>query len=255
MLKMIVMDLDGTLLNDNKNISTYNISILEKCKDKGIALAFATARSQFAARRIIDIIKPDYIILNEGALITNSNEGIINKKLLSIKTSDGIINDCMNDKNNIINIAVETEKNYYNTYKDFYHQDYNYGIYYDFTKLLHQKAYKISVEIIKEQIAYKICEKYKDCKIISNSGEKYYQYIHKNVSKMIGIDIISKYSNINISEIIAFGDDYNDIEMVKECGIGIAMKNGTEKVKSVAKYICESNNEDGIGKWIEKNIL
>jgi hydroxymethylpyrimidine pyrophosphatase-like HAD family hydrolase len=43
--------------------------------------------------------------------------------------------------------------------------------------------------------------------------------------------------------------------MIENCGIGVAMENGNERIKNKAKYICKNNNEDGIAKWIEENIL
>jgi hydroxymethylpyrimidine pyrophosphatase-like HAD family hydrolase len=57
--KMIVMDLDGTLLDDNKNISKYTLSILKKCKNKGIKIVIATARSENSGKRIINLVEPD----------------------------------------------------------------------------------------------------------------------------------------------------------------------------------------------------
>jgi len=69
---------------------------------------------------------------------------------------------------------------------------------------------------------------------------------------MNAIKIISNYLNVDISNIVAFGDDFNDIEMAKNCGIGIAMENGINELKSIAKYICKNNNEDGVGNWIKE---
>jgi hydroxymethylpyrimidine pyrophosphatase-like HAD family hydrolase len=78
---------------------------------------------------------------------------------------------------------------------------------------------------------------------------------HREAKKILAIKAIVKEENIGMEKTIAFGDDFNDMEMLKECGIGIAMKNGVDEIKEIAKYICKSNNEDGVGKWIEENIL
>ncbi|MDR1219408.1 MAG: HAD family hydrolase [Treponema sp.] len=69
------------------------------------------------------------------------------------------------------------------------------------------------------------------------------------------MEAAAKNENIELSEIAAFGDDYIDIEMIKKCGTGVAMGNGMKELKEIAKYICESNNESGVGRWLEKNIL
>jgi len=76
-----------------------------------------------------------------------------------------------------------------------------------------------------------------------------------NIGKMNAIEIVSKGQNISLSEIAAFGDGFYDIGMIKYCGTGIAMENAPDAVKICSKNICGNNNEDGVAKWIEKNIL
>jgi Cof subfamily protein (haloacid dehalogenase superfamily) len=255
MVKMIVMDLDGTLLTNDKIISNYTCSILEKCKNNGIKIVIATARSEKSAKRCIDLIKPDIMILNGGALVMNINGENMYKRLLSIKTSDGIINECICNKN-VGDLTVETDINYYVSYKDpAYHPDYIHGKYYDFSKPLSQETYKITVEILDKETALKIGNKFKECNLISFSGENWHRFAHKEAEKMDAINAISESTRIEISDIMAFGDDYNDIEMIKKCGTGIAMENGIDEIKKMAKYVCGNNNEDGVGKWIEENIL
>lgn len=256
MVRMVVIDLDGTLLDNNKNISEYNLSILEKCKNKGIKIVIATARSGKSAERCIKLVKPDIMILNGGALVIKDNGEIIYKKLLSIETTNGIINECIQNKN-IGDFTVETEEGYYVSYKEqAYHPDYMYGKYYDFSIPLSQEAYKMAIQIFKEEIAKIIGNKFNECKVMNFSDTgNWYGIAHKEVGKMVGIKKISTYEKIDINDIAAFGDDYNDIEMVKECGIGIAMGNGIEEIKKIAKYICKNSSEDGVGKWIEENIL
>jgi Cof subfamily protein (haloacid dehalogenase superfamily) len=255
MIKMIVMDLDGTLLNDEKNISDYNLSILEKCRNKGIKIVIATARSEKSAERCIKLLKPDFMVLNGGALVINCNGKIIYQKFISIKTSDEIINECIK-YGNIGYITIETENGYYVNYKETaWHTDYMHGIYYDFIKPLSQKAYKITVEIHNNKIAKEIDEKHSEINMVKFSDINSFGIYHCEARKILAIKAIVKKENIGIEKIIAFGDDFNDIEMLKERGIGIAMKNGVDEIKEIAKYICKSNNENGVGKWIEENIL
>ena len=91
MAQMIVMDLDNTLLNSDKNISDYSISILEKCRSTGIKIVIATARSKKSAERIIKLIKPDFMILNGGSLVINNIEKIIYNKIITKEISNGIL--------------------------------------------------------------------------------------------------------------------------------------------------------------------
>ena len=56
-------------------------------------------------------------------------------------------------------------------------------------------------------------------------------------------------------EMIAFGDNYNDITMIGYAGLGVAMGNAEEDVKKIANYVCESNDDDGVAKTLEKYVL
>ncbi|MDR1174612.1 MAG: Cof-type HAD-IIB family hydrolase [Treponema sp.] len=255
MVKMIVMDLDGTLLTDDKTISNYTLSVLEKCKNRGIKIVLATARSEKSAKRCIELVKPDSMILNGGALVLTNDQKIMYKKLLSVETSDGILHECVNNKN-VRHLTAETETKYYVSYKEpAYHPDYTHGEYYDFSNPLSQETYKITAEITDRKIALDIENRFTESTLISFSGENWHRFAHKEAGKIDALYAVANHESIPLSEIMAFGDDYNDIEMIKNCGIGIAMENGIDEIKRAAKYICGKNNEDGIGKWIEKTML
>ena len=60
---------------------------------------------------------------------------------------------------------------------------------------------------------------------------------------------------IKPEEIVAFGDDLNDIDMLGYAGVGVVMDNALEQVKTVADYICDTNDNDGLAKWLEENVL
>jgi hydroxymethylpyrimidine pyrophosphatase-like HAD family hydrolase len=79
--------------------------------------------------------------------------------------------------------------------------------------------------------------------------------MNKKATKWNGITELLKYYSAKQEDTISFGDDDVDIEMTEKCGIGIAVENGNERIKSKAKFICGSNNEDGIAKWLEAHYL
>ena len=76
-----------------------------------------------------------------------------------------------------------------------------------------------------------------------------------NVSKGNAVKSMASYFGINTENIVSFGDDTSDFSMLRVSGIGVAMKNAVYEVKSVADYITDSYNQDGVAKWIEKHIL
>jgi len=255
MIKMIVMDLDGTLLNSEKNVSDYSVSILNECKNMGIKIVIATARAEKQAIRCINLIKPDYMILNGGSLVLNKDKKIIYEKYLQINISDGILNELKMNKN-IGVITIETITNYYVSQENVkWHNDFMYGIYYNFQKPLSERTYKITVETPNKKIIKNLEKKYQEIQIIEFSGDNWYGIYHKEASKLLAIKAIISETNIPMKNIISFGDDFNDIEMIAKCGIGIAMDNGIEEIKKNADFICGSNNQDGVAKWLEMNIL
>ena len=120
------------------------------------------------------------------------------------------------------------------------------------------------------EMAMKICvqtlDKEKVSKIAASIGEgrvdflpfsdiPWYKLSLKEATKEKAVSALSEKINIPLSKIAAFGDDFNDIGMLKLCGKGIAMENAIEQVKQVADEVCQSNENDGVARWIEKNIL
>lgn len=253
-IKMIVTDLDRTLLRTDKSISDYTVSVFKKCREKGILTAIATARSETAAKRYIEWINPDIVVSNGGALVRLDNK-IIYRSVLSADISDKLTCELLHNSN-VGYITVETDSGYYVTYSEpANHPDYNHGIYNDFKIPLREDTYKIMVEIFDDNTANYYANKYKECNIIKFSGESWYRFANKNANKVIALRQIIEKLNISFSEAAAFGDDFNDIEMLKECGIGVAVDNAIAEAKAAANYICDSNDNDGVARWIERNIL
>ena len=78
------------------------------------------------------------------------------------------------------------------------------------------------------------------------------EIVKRGISKARGIDYVKSYLNIDSSNIIAFGDEDNDLEMIKYAQYGIAMDNGLDDLKHIANHITYSNNEDGIGRYLNE---
>ena len=83
----------------------------------------------------------------------------------------------------------------------------------------------------------------------------YAEILAKNTNKWSAINELIGRLGISKDEVIAIGDNFNDIEMIKNAGLGIAMNNGSPFAKEVAKIVAPSNNEDGVAKVIEKFVL
>jgi hydroxymethylpyrimidine pyrophosphatase-like HAD family hydrolase len=202
MVKMIVVDLDGTLLDDDGNVSNYTLSILKECKRRNIYIAIATARSEKSCEEFIKILEPDIIIAEDGSVLIINNRIIYNNS--ESKKCYNKINE-LSIENNTLNRNGK-----------------------------HSLNDKLNNAI--EKLLFNIF----------NANES---------NKMNAIIDVIKYLNISMLETVSFGDGFNDMEMIKECGVGVVVENGIQELKNMADYICRDNNHDGVAKWIEENIL
>jgi len=254
--KMIVMDLDGTLLTDNICISSFTLSVLEKCKEMNIKIGIATARSEYSCKRFMEQIQPDISIVNGGAVSFIENN-IFRKEFISKEVANNIIKE-LYGKNNVGEIHFDTENEKFTVCDHdvesnvLYQSKYKY---WNVNKKLENDLQKIRLELFDKNIFLALKEKYVECDIVEFSGEDWHMIKDINATKIIGLKNVINNMKIDINDVVAFGDDYNDIEMIMGCGIGVAMENGIIDIKNKADYICKNNNEDGIGNWIMENIL
>lgn len=252
-IKMIITDLDFTILHTDKSISTYTQDVFKRCADYGIMTAIATARYYIGAEKFIEVLKPDYEITTDGTMTYHNNEFLFGYGF-DVATTNSIINE-ITSLNPSYELTVATDKGvYWNSEYISESPVLHKAVYNDYSMPLIECAYKIVAELPEKEMAERIADKY-CCNMITYRGENRYGFIQKNAGKIQAISALAKSLNINMSEIIAFGDDLNDIEMLSHCGHGIAVSNAVDEVKKIADYITESNDDDGVAKFIEKNLF
>ena len=79
--------------------------------------------------------------------------------------------------------------------------------------------------------------------------------MHREATKSKALLEMARVWGIEQTEIVAFGDDLNDIDLLAYAGVGVATENALDEVKAAADCICDTNDNDGVAKWIEENIL
>lgn len=252
-IKMIVTDLDRTLLRTDKTISDYTENVLNHCRQKGIKIVFATARPKRTVKHFIEQIPSDALILHNGAAIF-AGDKLIKKYGIASQTKNNIMLSISKDYPNA-SLSVEIDDVLYANFDVSSIWNYTQAIRTDFTDLPDKPADKIiigvtSMEDVKRYSKYLTDELY----IEMNDG-KLGLIMHRNATKWRAIQIISHHFKINKNEIAAFGDDYNDIEMLKNCGVGVAVENALDEAKAVSDFVCESNDNDGVARWIEVNVI
>ena len=222
--KVLLFDLDGTLLKSDKTISNNTLEVIQKCKQLNYFIGVSTSRSENNCIKIISEIKPEIIICSGGALIKYNNHYIYKAEF-----------------------TVEETKNIINTVREIC--GYNCEITVDTLDR------KISVKISEQSHVNKITEIFKNYDVLRFTGSDWYKFTLKNVTKENAILNICNVIDINIMDVIAFGDDLVDIGMLKVCGKGIAMGNSVNEVKSIADVIIDSNDNDGIAKYLTETLL
>lgn len=237
-IKMIVTDLDHTILNDEKKIDKKTIKEFERMKEKGILTAVATARSSEMAGKYISIIKPDFVLSCDGAIVEDK-ERTINSKLLSKEQTNRIM-QLIRD-GNIRKISVVTKNNEYNNFGGNSIPNY-----------FKEGAAKIICEVMTEEKFRDLLWKLKDCAVARYRDELWVRFANKNVSKKNALEFLAEYNHISLDNIMCFGDDMNDCEMIKECGIGVAVSNAVWDVKKIADVIVDNSNNDGVANYIKK---
>ena len=253
MIRMILTDLDHTLLRQDGSISEKTLQILAACRAKGIRFAIATARYWIGAERYIDLLNPDYEITTDGTLV-HSHGKCIYSCALSVSETNAIISGIAEAVPGA-EITVACGKTvFWNSRHISESEKLHKAVYCDYSSPLDVQANKIVAELPDESVAGEIAAK-TNCKLQCYRGEKWYAFMPAASGKTAAIRAMAETSRISLQDIVAFGDDLNDIEMLKLCGTGVAVANAIPQVLEAADEITLSNDEDGLAKWLADHIL
>lgn len=261
---MLVFDMDGTLLDNNRNMPSENIDYLNNLKNKGYMIVIATGRTISSAyNRLNNTNCVNYIISDTGAKIYNldKKEIIYNKSISNDIASDilDLYNDnfryidiCSNGKYYKYSLFLEENSEVVKSYKD------KKNLLGNINEIDHIGMSFKNDDYVIEMYNY-INANYKDfdCIIMQDSfeGGKWLEILPKGSSKYNAINYLAKYLNISNNEIMAFGDGLNDVEMIEKSGIGVAMANALDEVKEKANYTTRKNNEElGVIDFLEEYL-
>ena len=249
-MKSIITDLDNTLLRSDKSISIYTVNVFEKCREQGYFIAFATARAENAMVRFIEAIQPTFIISNGGATINVRGEIVYRNRLEENEVAT-IVGMCRQFTNNKGFITVECDEGYFcNFVPD--DPDRRAAFKYSNFENFKTPAYKITAELENDEWGEEITRACPNCTLINFTGEKWRRFAAKGSDKETALHTLVNHIGMDWSDMIAFGDDTNDLGMLKLAGTAVAVSNAIDEVKAVADYITDSNYQDGVAKFLEK---
>ncbi|GAA0181178.1 sugar-phosphatase [Clostridium sediminicola] len=266
MYKLIALDMDGTLLNENREISKKNLKSIRIAIENGIKVVLATGRPLKGIENFLkelDLIDNDnFSVSFNGALVQNNTTGAVLSR--NILTHDDV--KYLYNLSKILNVnrhaltkdSVLTTT--HNPYTDIESNINGIPIYItdlnnldpsaEIIKFMFVDDPNVLDEVIKK-LPKEVYEKY----TVVRSATYFLEFLHPVANKGAGVKAIAKELNIKSNEIICVGDAGNDIHMLQYAGLGVAMGNAFDEVKEIADYITKSNSEDGVAHVINEFIL
>ena len=267
MIKHLFSDIDGTLLNDNSEISKYTKEVINR---SNIPFTLVSGRSPQKMEIILNELGIGGVhVAFNGAMVfkkENNKVTILNKEILNRELARKLVLDIRSkfpkvgislydDENwnvDLVNKVIEREKKVvkvsYNLVN--FNQYFNENL---------KEVYKVSfieddTKMFTKLLAY-VEQNYGREKIsIQKSLSGYLEITHVNAKKSLGIEYVMKLKNIDRENTVAFGDGENDISMLQSAGYSIVMDNASEEVKKYADYVTKSNNENGVACVVEELI-
>jgi Cof subfamily protein (haloacid dehalogenase superfamily) len=266
MYKLVAIDMDGTLLNGEKQISPENYEAIQKARESGVKVVLASGRPLVGFKRYLEelnlVSEDDYVVAFNGAIVQSSGGNkVISKIALDLEDYEELYELSKQLK---VNIHALTENTVISP------KDSKYTRLESEINLIHSEI--IAVEdvpkdttILKvmfiddpkiiDEIIEKIPETVSSKYTIVRSEPFFLEFLHKSVNKGAGVEALAKNLNIKQEEVICIGDAGNDIHMVKYAGLGVAMGNAFPELKRVASFITKTNDQNGVAHVINKFIL
>lgn len=262
---LIVLDLDGTLLTDEKVISPTTKETILQAKSVGHQVMIATGRPFRASKHIYEELGLHTPIVNfNGAYIHQPHHTHFKTQHnpIQLHTATDIVESLHEYR--LANVIAEVMDDVYVEQQDdpllailgMGNPRMTYGKIKEHLKddptslLLHASDQEVA--IIREFLEHTKAE------VIDHRrwGDPYHviEIVRSGIHKAIGLEVVSKHLQIPKERIIAFGDEDNDLEMLEYAGLGVAMGNAIGDVKNIANEITDSNNEDGIARILRERL-
>jgi len=269
-IQAIAFDLDDTLLRSDSAVSLYTLDVLARCKQKGLRIISATGRPKsYHANRVLGAVRPllDAEVYNNGCEGWNGDTRLFSVSIPGEQAA-GIMRD-MQQRFPGLPLAAETEQGLYASFDahqwwptstPFTHTDWSTPI---------PNAYKLTTLPcglgLSWQARMPFEQPYAEDKIRSLFPRELpilvmahgwiVQALPPNVDKASGIERVLHMMGLSMTDCVTFGDDGNDVGMLQAAGVGVAMGNAFPYVLETIKTHTQSNDCDGVAKWLEQHIL
>lgn len=268
MIRLIASDLDGTIVDNNNQISSYDLRAINRLNKTGIDFAVCTGKTYSMTKKLCMELRATYGVFGNGTQIVNlkTGEEIFRNVIKNIQAQA-----CVDiaDKNNLHvhiytdNKIVSQQSLKFMAYRNYqlYKEDMDFEIVDSLKEYIKEENPSIlklvisakkdltnlKKEILQEEdlkiIQIKKYDKYKDT--IINQEYEHLDIVPKNITKYNALKQLSNYLKINNQDVMAVGDNINDIEMIENVGVGVAIGGSYEEVTSKANYVTKNTVKTG----------
>lgn len=267
MYKLIALDMDGTLLREDKTISERTEKAIQAAREKGVTVVLATGRPIDGVMRYLEELNMfgdnDYVLsYNGGLVVKTKNRQPICKiglkgedlhYLYKLSNELGVNIHGFSEERGLITpknskyTEVEAEINNININID------------DFSTIENDHSIIKIMMIDEPEVLQKAVDRMPkevyDKYTVVRSAPYFLEFLNKEVNKGTGVKLLAEHIGVKQEEVITMGDAGNDAHMIEYAGMGIAMGNAFEEIKAMANYITDTNENDGVAKAIEKFVL
>lgn len=273
MIRLVAIDIDGTLLTDEKSISNNTKKTLLNARKNGVKIVLTTGRPFEGLTATLNTLEfntndkdvdgvtiQDYVVCFNGALVKNlyTNDIItditlqgnhlqeiyqlsqqLGTNIHAFSATQGLIAPKISKytqlEMDINNISIQLV--------DFQNIDASEKI---------VKVMLIDEPHIIDSAVRNLADQLYDKYTIVRSTPYFLEFLNKEANKGLGLKMLAEYLGIFPGEIMSFGDAGNDLHMIKYAGLGVAMDNATDEIKAAAQFVADSNNNDGVAKTLQQ---
>ncbi|MBN2322537.1 MAG: HAD family phosphatase [Spirochaetes bacterium] len=269
--RLFACDLDGTLLDDEKRISEANLERIRQAKNRGVSVVITTGRSYTKAKQYItETGGKDPAIVFTGAVVYQEDR-IIRARTLSRDIVVDIIR-LFNELDYPPIVYPTDNKKYYESFGRYQEEYLRFSSGFDGSLVqVDDLKGRIWEDVIRVSVIgneYDMSLLHREIKhrfgssvtavdtFFKEAGISIFEVLDKESSKSGALEFLCDRLDIKREEVIACGDNNNDIDMLRWAGLGVCMKNGMEEAVRIADYVTSrDNNEDGVAEALEKFVL
>lgn len=258
-IKLVVSDMDGTLLNSKGEVSKQFFSLFKKLQEKNINFCAASGRQHNSIVSKLATIEDEiYVIAENGGVVKQGKTTILSQFLNTQKVQEIIpILRTIAGANMVLccdnSAYIESkDERFINLFQEYYHSFQQVEDVMEIAKTI--PVFKIAVYHFdsSEKFIFPVVQDFKNDVLLKISGQHWLDISDEKANKGNALKAVQKLLNVTKQETLVFGDYHNDIEMMQESNYSFAMKNAHEDIKKIAKYSTESNNNFGVEMVLEK---